>query len=255
VITVADDAGTDVPGTTVVSDGGKLLTFEPSVPFAPSTHYTATLDYCLDDETLSFTTSDIGSPLTDPNVVVGQVYLVDLKAARFVRPEGVADILQRQLERSILLSVRAAEATSVTMRLGIAQEDSTSQDTCVPTVDFQPGSLDDASWQIGPTDVTLYVAGNLVDVGGLEASGTFSADGSSFGCGAFTGLVDTRPLNSVIGDKNSPDDYLCSLVANYGAKCVPCSDSEPLCLELEVDQVTAAATGGTLETVKEACTE
>jgi hypothetical protein len=115
----------------------------------------------------------------------------------------------------------------------------------VPTVDFENGTLDGSTFEIGPKDITLIIAGDAVDIGNLEARGDFATDGASFGCAGFTGLVDTRPLVPLLGQDDSPDDFICTLVAGYGASCVPCRDGKSLCLDLEVDHAK-----GTRETIE-----
>jgi hypothetical protein len=239
VITLTDSSGANVPGTTTSNADGSLLAFEPDAPLTPSSQYTATLAYCLGTETLEFTTSAYGEPLADANGLVGNVYVVDLHDpdnARFSKPAGVSAILQTQLTRMIALQVIAPTSTSVvSMRLGILEEGGAAQDMCVPTVDFESGTLDGPTFHIGPKDITLIVAGDAVDIGNLEARGAFAPNGSSFGCAGFTGLVDTRPLVPLLGQDDSPDDFICTLIAGYGAQCVPCRDGEVLCLDLEVD--------------------
>ena len=250
VISLEDGSGAAVPGTTNANADGTFVTFVPDAPLAPSSAYTATLTYCLGTETLAFTTSVYGEPLVDANGLLDNVYVIDLSdpnQARFSKPAGVSSILQTQLTRLIALQVIApTSSTVVSMRLAVLDDSDAAQDLCVPTVDFDNGTLTGPTFQIGPKDVTLFVAGDAVDIGNLEASGPFAPDGSSFGCAGFTGLVDTRPLVSLLGDTDSPDDFICTLVAGYGAACVPCRDGEPLCLDLEVDH----AFGTLNETIK-----
>lgn len=239
VISLADGSGADVSGTSTATPDGKLVTFVPDAPLAPSSPYTATLTYCLGTETVAFTTSVYGEPIADAKSLVDNVYVVDLHdpdGARFSKPAGVSAILQTQLTRKIALqAIAPISSTVMTMRLAVLEENGTEQDMCVPTVDFENGTLDGPTFEIGPKDVTLIIAGDAVDIGNLAASGAFAPDGGSFGCAGFTGLVDTRPLVPLLGQDDSPDDFICTLVAGYGAACVPCRDGEPLCLDLEVD--------------------
>ena len=238
VISLVDGGGADVPGTSTATADGKLVTFVPDAPLAPSSPYTATLTYCLGTETVEFTTSAYGEPIADAKALVDNVYVIDLGPgqARFSKPAGVSSILQTQLTRKIALqAIAPISSTLMTMRLAVLEESGTEQDVCVPTVDFEGGTLNGPTFQIGPKDVTLIIAGDAVDIGNLEANGAFATDGSSFGCAGFTGLVDTRPLVPLLGQEDSPDDFICTLVAGYGAACVPCRDGEPLCLDLEVD--------------------
>jgi hypothetical protein len=244
VITLTDSSGAEVAGKTIPNADGSVVVFVPDAPLAPSSAYTATLDYCLGTDTVPFTTSVYGEPLADPAGLVDSVYVVDIRdpdLARFNKPKGVSMILQPQLSRLLALQVLApTSASAITMRLAVLDEDGTSQDPCVPTVDFESGTLDGPRFHIGPKDITLIVAGDAVDIGNLEATGTFAPDGSSFGCAGFTGLVDTRPLVPLVLDEKSKPDELCRLVGNYGAECVACTDGEPVCLDLEVDHASGA---------------
>ena len=239
VISLVDGSGADVPGTSTATPDGKLVTFVPDAPLEPLSPYTATLTSCLGTEVVAFTTSAYGEPLADAKDLVDNVYVVDLAdpdQARFNKPPGVSSILQTRITRLIALQVIAPTSpTVVSMRLAVLDESGAAQDLCVPTVDFENGTLTGPTFHIGPEDVTLFVAGAAVDIANLEPTGPFAPDGSSFGCAGFTGLVDTRPLVSLIGDTDSPEDSICTLVAGYGAACVPCRDGEPLCLDLEVD--------------------
>jgi hypothetical protein len=248
VITLVDGSGANVPGTSTATTDGKLVTFVPDAQLAPSSPYTATLTYCLGTDTVPFTTSPYGEPIADAKALVDNVYVIDLHDpdnARFSKPAGVSAILQTQLTHKIALqAIAPVSSTVMTMRLAVLEENGTDQDLCVPTVDFENGTLDGPVFQIGPKDVTLIIAGDAVDIGNLEASGAFATDGASFGCAGFTGLVDTRPLVPLLGQDDSPDDFICTLVAGYGASCVPCSDGKSLCLDLEVDHAK-----GTLQTI------
>ena len=86
--------------------------------------------------------------------------------------------------------------------------------------------------------------GVIVTVGDLELTGTFSADGSYFGGGVFTGLVDTRPLSLAQNPEGDGTD-LCVLVSGFGVACADCpTDGEPFCLSLVADGITAEAREG-----------
>jgi hypothetical protein len=251
-ITLTDSSGNDLPGTTTSNTDGSLLVFHPNAPLTPSASYTATLTYCLGKEVVAFTTSAYGEPIVDAKGLVGNIYVVDLKNdSRFNKPQGVSTILQPQLTRKIFLEVLdPTTTTGITMRMAVAKDGSaTEQDPCTPTVDFVGGHLDGPSFTIGPMDVTIPISNQPVNIGDLEAMGTFSADGSSFGCGGFSGLVDTRPLVPLIGDEGSPDDFICGLIGGYGADCIECTDGEDFCLILEVDQAIAQKTDEVTVTV------
>jgi hypothetical protein len=245
VITLADGSGADVPGTTTSNAAGTRVSFEPDAPLAPNTSYTATLTYCSGTETLSFTTDAYGEPLAgDAKALVGNIYSVDLKNdSRFHEPPGVASVLQPLLERIIWLEVLEASTTSITLRLAVAADESdTVQDMCIPTVDFENGTVDGPTFEVGPNDIEIPIGDVLVELQGVIASGTFSADGATFGCGGFTGLLDTRPVVPLMNGDS--EDYVCNLIGGYGAQCITCDDGEQLCMQLVVDQAVAKPAKG-----------
>ena len=258
VITLADAGGADVPGTTTANAAGTLVSFQPDASLAPNTAYTATLTHCAGTETLSFTTDAYGEPLSgDAAALVGNIYSVDLKNdSRFHEPPGVGNVLQPLLERIIWLEVLEASTTSITLRLAVAADESdTVQDMCIPTVDFEDGTLGGPTFEVGPKDIAIPIGDVLVELQGVIASGTFSADGSTFGCVGFTGLLDTRPIVPLMKPGGS-DDYVCTLIGGYGARCIECDDGEQLCMQLVVDQAVAQpATGIKIVPVSDADVE
>jgi hypothetical protein len=243
VITLVDASGADVPGTTTPNGPGTLVAFHPDASLEPNASYTATLTYCSGGvEELSFTTDAYGEPLVDAAALLGNVYVVDLKNdSRFHKPPGVSNVLQPMLTRKIWLEVLASSASSITLRLAVAAEGSTTeQDMCIPTVDFVDGELAGPTFTVGPNDIVIPIGTELVALDDVIATGTFATDGQSFGCGGFTGLIDTRPLVPLM--KGSGDAYVCDLLGAYGATCVECADGANLCLTLEVDQAVAPTT-------------
>ena len=247
-ITLVDSAGTEIPGTTTSNPAGTLVAFHGDAPLAPNTAYTATLEHCKGEQTLSFTTDAYGEPLADAPALVGNIYVVDLtveSGTRFHKPPGVASVLQPLLERKLFLEVlEPTSATGITLRLGVAADGSdTEQDMCIPTVDFVNGTLDGPTFDVGPSDIAIPIGDVLVELQGVLATGTFSTDGSSFGCGGFTGLLDTRPVVPLM-NPDEDDNYVCELIGGYGARCIECDDGEPYCMELEVDQAVAPTAKG-----------
>ena len=81
-------------------------------------------------------------------------------------------------------------------------------------------------------------------------SGTFAADGSYFGGGTLLGELDVRKLAPLLEDLIQSDDpaEACGLLLGFGVTCEACSsDSEPFCVALEVDSLTADDTGKAIE--------
>lgn len=172
--------------------------------------------------------------------LVGRTYVVDLSSANIVSPPRVGALLAAYLTQPILLGVESSTETELEMigALGIEDVSPPEQDFCLATIDFPTADFTgNPDFAIGPTDISLAVAGSSIDVAGLEVSGTFAADGTYFDDGVVAGSVDTRPLDSLVGGS---EGAICSLVATFGASCEPCSDGEEFCLSLRAEDVYAA---------------
>jgi hypothetical protein len=234
---------TSVAGHQEVSEDGLTVWWIPAAPLAPLTSYDATLTTCDGATDATFTTTALGLPLEDRDALLGRVYDVALPDAHIVQPEGLGGILGPMLA-VVLAEVVSVSATDLDVlgAVAVTGSDPAVEDWCTPTIDFPPGAFDEQPFfHLGPTNVDLVVAGSIVTVGDLELSGTFAADGSSFGGGVFTGLVDTRPLSLVENPEGDGSD-LCNVVAGLGIECEVCpTDSQPYCLSILADQIEAQA--------------
>lgn len=239
---------TDIPGVQSTNEAGDVVYWTPSEPLAPNTAYTATLHYCGGDAEISFTTSALGSEISDPQSLVGKTYVLDLQGARIVQPDGIGSVLTSYLTQDILVGVDAVTDTKIQMIGAIGAEDASPprQDFCDPTIPFPEADFDESPFfVIGPEDTTLSVAGYAITIGQLEISGTFAADGSYFGGGTLSGTIDTRPLDGLVSDTGEPG-AVCALATNFGAECEPCpADGEAYCLNLVADQIVAEEVSAT----------
>lgn len=234
----------DIAGTTTLADDDQRVIFTPNEPLAPSTAYTVTLNYCGGSADLAFTTSDYGTTITDTSMLVGKTYELDLAAARIVQPDGIGSVLSSYLTQSILIGVTDVNSSDIQMLGAIGKEKVTpaEQDYCDPTIDFPSADFSaQPFFSIGPQTTTLSVAGYSIEIGDLEITGTFKADGSAFAGGTLSGTIDTRPLDPLVGDAGA----ICELAGSFGAACEACaSDGEPFCLSLVADQITAEEVSG-----------
>lgn len=232
--------GSDVAGTTTLSEDSKTVIFTPSSPLASNTTYTATIEFCRGEDSISFTTSGLGAPLTAS--IDGNAYVVDLQGADFVQPAGVADLLLGQLENNILLGVKSS-SPNLQMIGAISEDGSTAQDMCNESIPFPAADFSQSPYfQVGPQDTTISVAGFDVDILELAVSGTFASDGSYFGGGTLAGELDARLLAPLVGDLlgTTDPDAICGVVAGFGVSCQACSsDGQPYCLEVFVRDITA----------------
>ncbi len=253
-IAVADGAGAAVAGSTTISEDGLTVSFAADGGLAPSTAYTATLSICdgAGGGSGSFTTSSLGAEVTAD--LTGNTYVVDLSTARFVQPAGVADLLLGSLENNILVGVTSVDGSTLNMIGAIDDGAGGGQDFCTPSIPFPPATYDNPSFQVGPADTDLNVAGLSITINGLLIRGAFAADGSYFGGGRLEGQLDARTLAPLLGDLlgvTDPDE-VCGLLVGFGVTCAACaSDGAAYCVDVLADQITATAQGASLVCVDE----
>lgn len=233
---------TDIPGHQEPSEDGLTVKWVPDAPLSPSTAYSVTLDYCGGSVQLDFTTSDLGTSMSDPSILVGRTYVLALGDARIVEPAGIGSVLSSYLTTDILLGVSTVTDTSLDIIGAVAVADVTPdvQDFCTPTIPFPTADFSEQPFfTVGPQTTTLAVAGYEIEIGDLNVTGTFAADGSYFDGGTLSGTIDTRPLAPLIDDSGN-EGAICDLAVNFGAECEACSsDGEPYCLTLVADQILA----------------
>lgn len=259
VVTLADSSGADVAGTSELNEDQDEVVFTPSSALSPSTSYTATITWCDGNKSadVAFTTSELGTALSDPASINGNTYAIGLDSGRFVEPAGIGSTLADLASNKVLLNITAADATSLTFRGAISQETNTDQDTCVPSLDDFPAadfsSQPDFSF-LAPDGLSLSVAGFDVSIASLSITGTFAADGSYFGGGELAGELDVRDLAPVLGDllgSEDPDE-LCGLVIAAGITCSTCaSDGQPYCASILIDQIVAEEVGAEVASITE----
>jgi hypothetical protein len=226
--------------TTMVWDeaSGLSFTLEWEGQLEPSTPYTLGLEDCASAQTITFTTSDLGTPLEMPvEDLVGNTYLIDLVGATWVQPAALAGVLQTYFNTPILLGVTYANDDDIKLVGAPGETDplgNVSQSNgpvwIFPLADFTEAPYLDVT---APQIEFQYEDGNTpirVPVESFALAGTLSSDGSRLGGGVLSGLGDSRYLGEEIlgGD---PGD-LCTLAAGLGVECVPCADGEVYCLEL-----------------------
>jgi hypothetical protein len=239
------------PFATIVMDGvagtvstrgsrGQVVVFTPDAPLTPRTSYTATLSWCGGTESLSFTTSDAGLPLEeDTSALAGRVYSVPFRSGRIVEPDGAAGVLGQYLTQTDLLRVDSASGGTLQVTNALARNlsDPPEQDWCVPTEAFEPADFTGApTFTLHAERVRMLLAGVVVELQGLEVSGTFLPDGRSMAGGEVRYIMDMRPLAPMV-DPTDPGS-VCAAAAQFDEVCEPCPDSgEPYCLRFHLDQL------------------
>lgn len=231
----------DFPGVTTMLEGGEIWTYTPDPPLAPNTTYTISLDICSDETWLEFTTSELGSNPVEPLDLIGNPFLVAFDDARFVKPPDVGSILQQYLS-GLYLVPTAQDEHSIIMFGATTLADSDLQAYCAPTAHLPEGTFDEFGYFAlgGGETHTLQVSGIDVDISNLTIEGSFAPDGSYFGGGRMTGMIDTRPLDTLV-DEEAEEGYICDLAVGLGMMCVPCPDGESYCMEIEIDQLVGNA--------------
>lgn len=239
MITLYDASGNPVDGAEHRNDDATVLYWTPDEPLTPSASYSAEIMWCAmgETETVDFTTSSLGEPVDDPSAIEGRTYLVDLKDARFAEPAGVGPLLGTQVQQSILLTVTSVDASSLTMVGALTAASGSTQDFCLPTIDFpKPADFTEAPyWEVRSDEAILNVADNDVSIQNLVISGTFSADGMTFGGGVLGGTIDTSLLGALLGSKDP--NYICDLADDFGDECSECPNGADTCLGLRLDQL------------------
>ncbi|MEN0064782.1 MAG: Ig-like domain-containing protein [Myxococcota bacterium] len=234
VITLADAEGNDVPGTSRVESD--VVIFDPTDPLTPETSYTATLSYeCDKDETVSFTTSSTGLPLTiDP---IGRVYNLDLTTGLWTVPPGIGNLITSLITTDISLLFMAesivedGDGGPIISFIGSSKDplDPDQQDDCVDPFLVEGGMWTDPFF-VGATDqLTIEVLGIEATIVNLEIEGDYTPDGSAIEIARFAGEIDDRQIAAL---------DLCDAISVL-ASCGPCSlePASETCIQLQVENL------------------
>jgi hypothetical protein len=248
-VTLAGPSG-EISGTTTYSETKEVVVFTPSSPLEPSTDYAAKLETCSGETVLEFRTSDLGADLSAD--LDGRTFVLDLTTARFVEPPTIGALIANYLTLDILVGVVDAQPGKTLDMIGgttVEASDPPVQNLCVPTFTFPQANFAAAPYfHVGPTDITVAVAGGSMTMHGLDVAGTFAPDGSAFGGGVLAGMIDARDLVGIFGKIKTADDF-CTLTATFEAPCVACDytggDGAIYCLGLVADQILAPELPGT----------
>lgn len=246
VFTLLDGAGTDVPVTATWTDGNvqAMLTAE----LGPSTTYTLTTDLCGAAWSVSFTTSDLGTPLTiDPTALVGSTYVFRLSDADITEPAFLGIIAGTYLTVPILMGVDAADASSIDLLGGLGYETGSTfvQEPGLPTWDFPAADFTGQPYFAAASPlITIMYGPTPIPITDFTLSGTFTADGSAIEQGFATGIGDSRYMAELVG--KPADDYgaVCDLAAAAGVYCTDCTDGEPYCLYIVAENISATKVDG-----------
>jgi hypothetical protein len=268
-VRLEDASGASVDGTVTVETNGRVVTFDPTEDLNSAAAYTMIIEWSPSEEgdspyTNAFQTSAHGGIITDPSLMVGQVYAIDLAGATFVEPPGIGPILQSQMDGFSVLFTPMAESDfdggelHVMGAVGGSSEDGELiQDPCAPTLAFTNpdgifGNEDDtpAVWDnpemiLAADKLPLTIQGVTATIQDLLISGTFHPDLSNMRGGVFAGIIDTRPLVGALGNGENESE-ICDLVeSTVGVPCISCTTDdgddtdEVFCLSLRAEDLGA----------------
>lgn len=238
---LVDGAGAAIEPEVSWSEGNVQATLVAELE--ASTDYTLTVSICGADTAVGFTTSALGTPLTeDPAQLVGRVYAFALADATFTDPAVLEAFDDAFLTAPLLFEVVAADAASITLlgALGGITDDgeyvqiTDEEEWAFPAADFA-----DAPTFVASTDlITIQYDGVDIPIENFALGGTFQADASSIEMGFTTGLVDTKDIGPLM---SLPDeDYaVCDYAATFGVYCTACSDGEETCLSIVGEEISA----------------
>lgn len=235
---------TSIVGHQEASGDGLTVYWVLDEPLSPSTGYSATLHHCGGDVPLEFTTSALGSALTEPAALEGLTYLLDFRGARFTEPPGIGSLIAAEFGNLVLYaSITDVSATTFVMVDALGREDEeNTQEYCDPTIEFPTADFTESPhFRIeGGAALVLNLGAVPLTVLDMVIEGDFAADLSYFGGGTFTGIVDTRPLDEAFFDGEL--GTFCTTLASLGVSCEECSGGEPgeYCVPVAIDSVTAA---------------
>ena len=230
-LTLADADGNDIAGTSATD--GTMVSFDPTDNLAPSSNYTATLAWGCEAYSFEFTTSATGTSV-DSGSIVGNTFSLALGTGRFVKPEGVGDLVGSLLEFEMLVGVTEADDMNVTMMGAISEGvGNTMQDMCTTTIDFPAADFSENPYFEVQADVLpLVVQGMDLGLQDVLLSGALRPDGTAAEGVILAGKLDTRPLVPLLSPGGA-DDAVCVLLQTFSADCEECADgSGPYCLTL-----------------------
>lgn len=190
----------------------------------------------------------LGDPLTCD--LEGRTYEMDAEGATWVQPAGVGSLLASQLGGPVMISVTDFGGGRL-QGIGAIFEGG-EQDFCTPTIEFPRADFDDPGFSVGPSTTSFDFSGFEIQVQDLRITGMFADDCSWVGRGTLEGELDARDLAPVMGELMGTEDpdEICDLMAGFGVECQACSsDGKPLCIPLEVEDITGVQTSDSVECV------
>ncbi|MDP2304409.1 MAG: Ig-like domain-containing protein [Pseudomonadota bacterium] len=238
---------TDAGGTAVAFDtewtNGNVQAILTTVLEANTT-YTIAVDVCGVATSSSFTTSSLGTPLTeDPSTLLDRAYVWRLSEATITEPSFLDFVASTYLTVPLLISVASVGSSEIELLGGVAYHENDGSYTQVmaeETWDFPAGDFAHQPYFEAYADyITVSYDGIPIPIEQFNLSGTFTADGTSIQKGVGSGFGDSRHMGPLLGREATDYNAICEVAAGAGVVCVPCSDGEPYCLYIVAEDITA----------------
>ena len=124
-VQLVDSQGYLVTDSLVWSETGNTFGLDLSTPLEPSAEYTLRWSDCAEQGEVTFTTSDLGTPLNgDVSDLVGKAYNVDLVGADWVEPGAMGALMSLYFTTPVLLGVQWADDATIDLLGAPGYEDS-----------------------------------------------------------------------------------------------------------------------------------
>lgn len=184
--------------------------------------------------------------------LTGTSYQLDFTVARVLQPEALGPVLADAIGSDLAIGISAQTDTTVSTVLALTSDGV--QDLCTPSVQPPEGSWADPVFTVGPADVSVDISGTVATLSSFQFTAGAAASCTAIESGVFETDLDARLLGEAIGGTlgSEDPDEMCAVLVTLGAECQPCgSDSEPYCVKLVVDQLSASDRGTPLQVVTE----
>jgi hypothetical protein len=209
-----------------------------------------------------------GSEGNTANTWVGHTYFVTPADPYTYLTKPASSTVAKKLANFVpnfLLKVNDASDDKVAITVAPAkkQTDSPEQDLCNTTVDVEATTSSYPSIQIGPTEIPLYITSTpsgKPPITGRITVREFSLtdllpNGSAVSeSGRFSALVDAREANTLVTiEEGLSGEELCLILQDeFATECVPCPDSQVLCMLFEAEEIGAIRTETKVKPMTEA---
>jgi len=238
-LTLTDSSGADISVGYEWNESREIAYVIPeSGTWMGDEEYTLVADFCGTSETLTFGTSEYGTPMTDAATsLVGNTYNIDLASAEYSHPPGIGTLLSQNIDQPLLFGIETATDTSLDFIAALGMYTNTGGIDQTTGLWFFPGADFNTSPYFEAFSESLVIQYGSIDIPifDFQVSGTFSADAQKIGMAHFEGLGDTR---GIAIELTQDENGLCTLLAASGSDCVPCPNAtgdEAYCVFLAGD--------------------